>query len=64
MAYVPKPLHPESFEYGERPMSGGASFSTITIYALSENKRPIGFAPWPPEKKRKKRKKRKTVSVL
>ena len=56
MMYVPKPLHHESYEYGERPMSGGA-ISHITIYALSSNKRPIGFAPWPKAKKAKKRKK-------
>lgn len=33
---------------------------SITVYALKENKRPIGFAPWPeePTKKRKKGKKR------
>lgn len=35
---------------------------SITIYALKENKRPIGFAPWPsdppePEKPKKPRKK-------
>lgn len=26
----------------------------IVVHALKENKRPIGFAPWPKQKKRKK----------
>ena len=28
---------------------------TITVHALRENKRPVGFAPWPKEKKKGKR---------
>jgi hypothetical protein len=36
---------------------------TIFVHPLRENKRPVGFAPWPEEekraKRRKKRKKRK-----
>jgi len=38
----------------------GQSPPSITVHALKENKRPIGFAPWPEEKK--KRKKRKPVA--
>ncbi len=30
--------------------------STLTVHALKENKRPIGFAPWPEEKPKPKRK--------
>jgi hypothetical protein len=33
------------------------TMTTITVHPLKQNKRPIGFAPWPKEKKRKKRKK-------
>jgi hypothetical protein len=64
MAYIPKPLHHESYKYGARPMSGIGGPTTIVIAALRENKCPIGFAPWPeepnepddakPAKKRKK----------
>lgn len=54
MSYVPKPLHHESFEYGELPMSGGA-VPSITVHALPQNKRPVGFAPWPKRKRKKKR---------
>jgi hypothetical protein len=39
-----------------REQSGHTS---ITVYALRHNKRPIGFAPWPEAKKAKKRKKGK-----
>ena len=35
---------------------------TVTIYALEANKRPVGYAPWPKEKKRKKHRKRKDTS--
>jgi hypothetical protein len=33
----------------------------IVVHALTENKRPVGFAPWPKEKKRKKKKRAKSV---
>jgi len=41
-------------EYPER------AAPVIIVHALSTNKRPVGFAPWPeePKKKRKKTKKR------
>ena len=55
--YVPKPLHHESYEYGRRPMSGVGGPTSITIAALRENKRPIGFLPWPEQKPAKKSKK-------
>lgn len=59
MSYIPKAPNHESYEYGEIPKSGG-SVPSITIYALKENKRPVGFAPWPePTAKPKKRKKAK-----
>jgi hypothetical protein len=29
--------------------------TSITVFALKENKRPVGFAPWPKEKKPKKK---------
>lgn len=35
----PEPEHPRS----------------ITVYALNENKRPVGFAPWPKQPKAKKK---------
>jgi hypothetical protein len=38
---------------------GGAPASAITVYPLKENKRPVGFAPWPEAKKVKRRKKGK-----
>lgn len=56
MSYIPKPLRHESIEYGEIPMHSQHQHGSITVYALKENKRPIGFAPWPKQKKRKKRK--------
>jgi hypothetical protein len=28
---------------------------SITVYPLKENKRPVGFAPWPVEKAKRKR---------
>ena len=34
---------------------------TITVHALKENKRPIGFAPWPEKPKQKKAKRAKRV---
>ena len=34
---------------------------TIVAHALKENKRPIGFAPWPEKKKAKKAKRAKPV---
>lgn len=30
----------------------------IVVHALRENKRPIGFSPWPEEPKKKRKKKR------
>ena len=57
MSYIPKPLHHESFEYGALPMHGTHPADTITVHALTANKRPVGFAPWQKQKKRKKRKK-------
>ena len=36
-----------------------APHQSITIYALKENKRPIGYAPWPTEKPKRKRAPRK-----
>lgn len=34
----------------------------ITVHALKENKRPIGFAPWPENTKPKRRAPRKAAS--
>ena len=46
----------DPWEYPDRNPPG------IVVHALRENKRPIGFAPWPeerlPEKPKKKRKKK------
>ena len=56
--FIPKPLHHESYEYGERPMSGGAA-PVIVIHVLRENKRPVGFLPWPAEPKPEKKKRKK-----
>lgn len=55
MSYVPKPVRHESFEYGEIPTYAAYQRGAITVYALRENKRPVGFAPWPKQKKRKKK---------
>lgn len=35
-----------------------ASPPNIVVHALRENKRPIGYAPWPGEPKRKRKKKK------
>lgn len=63
MAYVPKPLHHESYDYGDIPKSGLYGPTSITIYAMFANKRPVGFAPWPAEESEEpnpsKKKKRK-----
>lgn len=37
--------HPNDYSHQSPP--------AIIIHVLKENKRPIGFAPWPKEKKRK-----------
>ncbi len=50
MTYVPNHR-----DYDEQPWSEDRP--SITVYPLRENRRPIGFAPWPKEKKAKKRKK-------
>ena len=43
----------------EPPDYDSHPFTTIVVAALRENKRPVGFAPWPePEKAAKKRKKK------
>lgn len=57
MTYVPKRNHPKHErvpEWDDSPRS-----VSITVYALSANRRPIGFAPWPEEPKGKKGKKGK-----
>ncbi len=41
---------PTAVPYGAAP--------GITIHVLRENKRPVGFAPWPKEPKRKKKEKK------
>ncbi len=51
MGYVPHFRTEEAFI--EAPAG------SITIHVLRENKRPIGFAPWPEEPKPKKRKRKK-----
>lgn len=58
MAYIPKPPNPEWFYVPARPTYTPA----IVVHALKENRKPIGFAPWPdepaapkPSKKRKKK---------
>jgi len=60
MAYIPKPLNPEHWNQPHQP--DVESPLTIVVQALRENKRPIGFHPWPEQetdpKKRKKRKRR------
>ena len=49
MTYVPNHQDFEPPEHQHQP--------TITVYALRENQRPVGFAPWPKQKAKKKRKK-------
>lgn len=38
------PAHGKGYRPAAKSMVG------ITVYALKENKRPVGFAPWPEEK--------------
>lgn len=53
MAYLPERQNPaEGYPEPDAPER-----LTITVHALKENKRPVGFAPWP-KPKRSKRKKR------
>ena len=49
--YVPKPPQPRV----DGPGSAGGAVPVITVHALKENKRPIGFAEWPPEPKAKRK---------
>ncbi len=46
MSYVR--THPNNYDWQAPP--------AITVHALKENKRPIGFAPWPEEKPKRRRK--------
>ncbi len=34
--------------------------TTITVYAMKSNKRPVGFAPWPDDDKKKRKKGKKS----
>lgn len=45
MSYIPETANPFIW-FPEKPSKSGHS---ITIYALKENRRPVGFAPWPEE---------------
>jgi hypothetical protein len=54
MSYVPKPLR-DSYDYGDLPVAGTHRVTSITVYALRENPRPVGFAPWPKARKRKRK---------
>lgn len=57
MSYVPK-YHDKRYE-----PSPSTAYLSITVAALRENKRPVGFAPWPEEpapRAKDKRKKKKT----
>jgi hypothetical protein len=56
MTYVPKINNP-AYET-TTPAVAQSSPIAITVHALKENKRPIGFAPWPkPERKQRTRRK-------
>ena len=37
---------------------GTSDRRSITVYALKENKRPVGFAPWPDDPPKRKRKRK------
>ena len=54
MSYVP---WQEDWNHPYGVSNGVGTARTIIVAALSENKRPVGFAPWPKQKKAKKRKK-------
>ena len=51
MAFVP------NFQDWEEPVR--ESGPSITVYPLAENKRPVGFGPWPADPKPKKKRKAK-----
>jgi hypothetical protein len=50
--------------YGSKYIGPKGTPASITIYPLKENKRPLGFAPWPerPEQSKKKTKRASEVS--
>lgn len=52
MSYVPRTSHPQ---VATLPRAGGA-VPSVTVHALKENKRPVGFAPWPEPKPVRNRK--------
>lgn len=53
--------HPD---YGRGTWTGGASTPPgVTVYALNENKRPIGFAAWSTTDEKPSRKPRKRTSA-
>lgn len=49
MPYVPYIDHPMN-----HPPQRQSAPPHITVHALKENKRPVGFAPWPEQPKRKR----------
>ena len=51
MSYVPERNNP-SEGYPEPP---SAAALTITVHPPKQTKRPIGFAPWPKQKKKRKK---------
>lgn len=51
MMYVTNPPQP----FDEVPRPGVHEPPSVTVHALKQNKRPVGFAPWPKAKRKKKR---------
>ncbi len=45
MTWIPK--QPDHTAWGTEPVWPEPRLTMVTVHALNENKRPIGFAPWP-----------------
>jgi hypothetical protein len=56
MAYIPQTIGPETHW---PPFAGQHAPPTVVVHALKENRKPIGFWPWPEEPKKKRKKKAK-----